>query len=92
MCGIGRIDIRAADPRISDAEPLLEGLAVPFIVPVIEGRDALLEGFEGGAMDSLLWLTADADDLAVIEGFFVLEICPDEGYELNCFVGDLLGD
>lgn len=62
------------------------------MVPVIEGREALLEGFAGGAMDSLLGLTAGTEDLAVIEGLLILETFPDEGRELNCLVGDLLGD
>lgn len=68
---------------------MLEVLAEPFIVPAMDGSDALEVGNVGGAMESRLVLV---EGLGVREGEVDWEVLPDEPVELSCFVGDLLGD
>ena len=84
--------ITPADPRDPGAELLIEGRTAPFIVPMIEGRGALLEDIGGGAMDILLGLPATAEDLADEEEMLMPEVFTEELRELSCLVGDLLGD
>ena len=67
----------------------LGGLAEPFIVPAMDGRDALAGGpvnvrlgFEGGSMDFRV----------VVDGVPALVELPDEADEPSCLVGDLIGD
>ena len=84
--------ISPAGPREPRAELLLEGRTAPFIVPTIEGRDALLEAIEGGAMEALLGLPVTAEDLAVAEEVLMPKVFTEELRELSCLVGDLLGD
>lgn len=75
-------------PPDKDEEVWLEGLAVPFIVPAIDGRDALRGGpmdmrFEGGSMDFR----------TVVRGIVGPGVAlPDEVFEPSCLVGDLIGD
>lgn len=68
---------------------MLEGLAVPLIVPAIEGREAL----EGGAIDVRGPLEGgNIDFRAVLDGVFARVELLDEAVEPSCLVGDLLGD
>ena len=65
---------------------------VPFIVPTIEGREALAKEFEGGAIDILSDLPLGAGFIFVAEEVLMRETLPDEALDTSCFVGDLLGD
>lgn len=68
---------------------MLEGLAEPFIVAAMEGRECRV----GGAMDGReLFEGGSIDFLAAPEGVFILVELPEETVEPSCFVGDLLGD
>lgn len=66
-----------------------EGLAEPFIVPAIEGR----EGRDDGAIDGRGPFVGGNMDFPVApDGVLVLVELPEETLEPSSFVGDLLGD
>lgn len=72
-----------------EEDVVLEGLAVPFMFPVIEGREDL----EGGAIDVRGPLVGGSIDfLAVVDGVLARVELFDDVLEPSCLVGDLLGD